>query len=146
MRGLKRVALAVCVALAGIAPAGAVEMQTEQAARDDCSGDAEAGMTQCLVDKRDTSIQALGAAREHVRAALARWIEDARYARLAAQRLHAADQAFERYRTVECGFNRALGGGAIGNALDMRALACEVELNTTRAAQLEQLAARIRAK
>ena len=54
-------------------------------------------------------------------------------------------RAFDKYLAAQCAFNRSLGGGAIGHALDMRMLACEVELNITRADELDQLASRIRA-
>jgi len=146
MRALNVIVLTAVLALAGTGAAHAVEVQTEQAARDDCSGSAQAEITQCLTAKRDASVQALDAARAHANAALAKWYEDAKYARQATQRLAAADQAFQRYRAAQCAFNRSLGGGAIGNALDMRSLACEVEMNLVRAEQLEQLAGRIRAR
>ena len=146
MHALTTFSLAACLALATVGTAGAVEVQSEKAARDDCSGNSQAEMTQCLSAKAAASVEALNAARAHARAAIDQWYEDAKYVHLATQKLDSADQAFQRYRTAECAFNRSLGGGAIGNALDMRTLACEVEMNLTRADQLEQLASRIRAK
>jgi len=146
MHALKVLSLVACIALAGGSPASAVEVQTEQAARDDCSGNSQAEMAQCLRAKVAASVETLDAARSRLREALGRWNEDVKYARQAGQRLLRADEAFQRYRAAQCAFNESLGGGAIGNALDMRRLACEIEINTARAAQLEQLASHIRTK
>jgi hypothetical protein len=146
MHALMTLALVAALALVGAGSAGAVEVQSEKAARDDCSGNSQAEMSACLATKATASRDALNASRENVRAAIGRWYEDAKYIRQATARLDEADKAFEKYRAAECAFNRALGGGAIGNALDMRTLACQVELNTTHADQLDQLASRIRAK
>jgi len=38
----------------------------------------------------------------------------------------------------QCALAAALGGGAIGNALEIRRLACEAELNAWRADQLQR--------
>ena len=146
MQALRTLVVAASVALVGVGPAAAVEVQSEKAAREDCSGNSQAEMSECLVKKAAASRDALKAAGATARAAIGKWYEDAKYARQATARLNEADKAFEKYRGAQCAFNRSLGGGAIGNALDMRALACEVELNTTRAEQLEQLASRIRAR
>lgn len=146
MRALSSLMLAASMAVAALGSAVAVEVQSEKAAREDCSANSQAGMSVCLAKKSADSREALRASGANVRAALGRWYEDAKVARQAATRLNEADTVFEKYRAAQCAFNRSLGGGAIGNALDMRALACEVELNTTRADQLDKLAAGIRAK
>ncbi|WP_406805837.1 lysozyme inhibitor LprI family protein [Burkholderia semiarida] len=67
---------------------------------------------------------------------LAQWDEDAKYINLAKIRLAASQKAFVKYRTAQYAFASSLGGGAIGNALEMQRLACVAELNNRRAAQL----------
>lgn len=68
---------------------------------------------------------------------LSKWDEDTRYISVARARLRASNEVFRRYREEQCAFAAALGGGAIGNGLDMLRLACFYELDLTRAKQLE---------
>ena len=135
-----RTSLVATLAALAVGSACAAEVQSEKDARDDCSGDSQAQMTQCLHGKLAAAQDALKSAHEKARVAITAWVDDDKYHTAALARLATADQAFEKYRAAQCAFNRSLGGGAIGNALDMRSLACEVELDLRRADQLEQLA------
>ena len=45
-------------------------------------------------------------------------------------------KAYAHYRDAQCAFAASLGGGAIGNALELRRLSCLVGLNNGRAKQI----------
>ncbi|WP_244110728.1 lysozyme inhibitor LprI family protein [Burkholderia ambifaria] len=110
-------------------------VQSERELRGECSNGV-IGVRECLQEKQEASEVELKRAEEKVRAAFAKWDEDAKYINLAKVRLAASQKAFVKYRTAQCAFASSLGGGAIGNALEMRRLACVAELNNRRAAQL----------
>ncbi|MCA8038012.1 DUF1311 domain-containing protein [Burkholderia arboris] len=110
-------------------------VQSERELRGECSYEIT-GVRECLQRKQDVSEVELKRAEEKVRAAFAKWDEDAKYVNLAKVRLAASQKAFVKYRTAQCAFASSLGGGAIGNALEMQRLACVAELNNRRAAQL----------
>lgn len=108
----------------------------ERALREECSAFSQAGMRDCLVKTAETSQKALRQAEEMVAGTLSKWDEDSKYVSLAKARLAASSKEFARYRDAHCAFSLSLGGGAAGNALDMRRLACVSELNNRRAQQL----------
>jgi hypothetical protein len=94
-----------------------------------CSGSSEAGIRECLLKKSDESERALKQAIDKASIKLSKWDEDPQYVVAAQETLKASEQAFEQYREAQCQYAWALGGGAIGNALEVRRLACVVELN-----------------
>ena len=108
----------------------------ERALREECSAFSEAGMRDCLTEKSKKSQKALSQAEEKVVDTLSKWDEDSKFLQLAKARLSASGKAFAKYRDEQCAFASSLGGGAIGNALEIRRLACVTELNNRRAAQL----------
>jgi hypothetical protein len=93
-------------------------------------------MRECLAAKAETSQKALRQAEELVAGALSRWDQEARYVNQAMAKLAASSEEFAEYRDTQCAFASSLGGTAIGNALEIRRLACVSELNERRAAQL----------
>lgn len=105
-------------------------------ALDECSAYSQAGMRDCLVKKVHESEATLKQAENKVANMLSKWDEDAKHIAAAKEKLKASGKAFAQYREAQCTFAASLGGGAIGNALEMRRLACVVELNTKRAEQL----------
>lgn len=115
---------------------GTDPVQDERAARVECSY-STSGMRDCLAAKATASEAALKQAEDTVRSALAKWDEDAKYISLAKARLESSGKAFAKYREAHCAFAASLGGGGIGNALEMGRLACVFELNTKRAEQLK---------
>jgi len=129
------------VFLAAYMPVSALAAATppapgERALREECSAFSEAGMRDCLAKHADKSQKALRQAEEKVASTLSKWDEDNKYANEAKAKLAASNKDFARYRDAQCAFASSLGGGAIGNALDMRRLACVSELNDRRAEQL----------
>jgi hypothetical protein len=112
------------------APAG------QQNALDECGALSQAGMRECLTSKAADSQALLKRAESDAAAALGRWEEDAKYAKRAKEKLASSSQAFERYRETQCAFISSLGGGAIANALNLRRLACIIDLNNVRVALL----------
>lgn len=124
-----------CLSFAGTS-AHAAAPQDERAIREQCSGDSEAGMHDCLEKKARESGKALKDTERKASDALAKWDEDANYVSRAKTKLQLSSKAFEQYREAQCAFAASMGGGAIGNALDMRRLACVTELNDRRAEQL----------
>ncbi|SEO19843.1 Protein of unknown function [Duganella sp. CF517] len=114
----------------------ATELESEQAALEECGAYSQAGMRECLAQKSRESGAALRRAEEQAIAALSTWDEDAKFIHLAKQKLRASSKAYERYRDAQCAFAASLGGGAIGNALEMRRLSCQVGLNNARSKQL----------
>ncbi len=131
--------LAAALATASAAPGGGVTVRTERDMRAECSA-AQEGMRDCIEKKARVSAAELKDAQIAALAAVSGWNEDQRYIVAASGKLASAEQAFVRYRTAQCAFAYALGGGAIGNALDVRRLACEAEQNLIRAAQLRAAA------
>ncbi|MDR2207764.1 MAG: DUF1311 domain-containing protein [Azoarcus sp.] len=111
-------------------------VQSERELRNECSYEIS-GVRECLQQKQQASDAELKRAEEKVRSALAQWDEDAKYIKLAESRLAASKKAFVKYRDEQCAFHSSLGGGAIGNALEMQRLACVAELNNRRAKQLQ---------
>lgn|GEM_PF-4538608 len=61
---------------------------------------------------------------------------DVKHIDLAKSKFEASNKGVLRYREAECAFKASLGGGAIGNALEMQRLACVFELNSRRTDQL----------
>lgn len=123
--------------------AQAAAASDERAIREQCSGNSEATMHDCLEKKARESDKALKDAEHKTADALAKWDEDEKYVSQAKTKLQLSSKAFERYREAQCAFAASIGGGAIGNALDIRRLACLTELNDRRADQLRAAASRL---
>ncbi len=125
---------ALWTALALTAPASA------SASVEDCDAYSQADRLTCLGKAAAASEMELTHARTVLASTLDRWDEDAKYKAAARRQLDAADQAFAKHRTEHCNLQKSLGGGAVGNGLEMRRLLCVEALNTARAAQLLQMA------
>ena len=109
----------------------------------DCSAHAQSAMRDCLANKARDSEKALRRVEEKTSSALSKWDEDAKFIAASQARLKAANTVFAQYRDAQCAFASSLGGGAIGNALEMRRLACVSELNNRRAEQLSNAIAQL---
>lgn len=137
MRISNLIVLAGTLALSGFSGAvRAAELQSERTALEQCGAYSAAGMRECLTKKSHESTTALRRAEEQAIAALSKWDEDAKYVNLAKEKLGASSKAYAHYRDAQCAFASALGGGAIGNALELRRLSCLVGLNAGRTMQL----------
>jgi Lysozyme inhibitor LprI len=101
-----------------------------------CGAGSQAGMRDCLTKRMVETERVLGDSEKKTAVAIAAWDEDEKFIRAAQARLTAASQAFERYREAQCALSVSLGGGAIGNALELRRLACVAAANEIRAEQL----------
>ena len=112
------------------------ELQNERAALEQCGAYSQAEMRECLAKKSRVSNAALRRTEEQAIAALSKWDEDAKFINLAKAKLKASNKAYAQYRDAQCAFASSLGGGAIGNALELRRLSCLVELNMERTKQL----------
>ncbi len=110
----------------------------ERALREECSAFSQAGMRDCLAKKAENSQRALRQTEEKVADILSKWDEDVKYIDLAKAKFAASGKVFAKYRDEQCAFALSLGGGAIGNALEMRRLACVAELNNRRVEQLRE--------
>lgn len=115
-----------------------ISIRSERELRNECSYEIS-GVRECLQRKQEASAVELKRVEEKVRGVLAKWDENSKYMSLAKTKLATSTKAFIRYRDGHCAFAASLGGGAIGNALDMRRLACEAELNNRRAEQLRDV-------
>lgn len=113
-------------------------VQTERELRTECAYEIT-GVRECLEKKAEASAADLKDAEKKVLDALAKWDEDPKYVKQAKARLSASKKEFGKYRDAQCSFASSLGGGAIGNALEMGRLACVSELNSRRAFQLRDL-------
>lgn len=131
---IKRCAACSLFMLAGATSAEAI--QDERAVRDECSAYSQSGMRDCLEKKLRESENTLKQAEEAAVSSLCKWDEDAKQVSAVKNKLKAANANYVRYRDAQCAFAASLGGGAIGNALEIRRLACVAELNNRRAAQL----------
>jgi uncharacterized protein YecT (DUF1311 family) len=137
MKILNSTVLAFALALSGLSgEVWSAELPSERGALEQCGAYSEAGMRECLAKKSHESTTALKRAEERAIVALSKWDEDAKYVNLAKEKLRASSKAYEQYRDAQCAFATSLGGGAIGNALEMRRLACLVGLNAGRTKQL----------
>lgn len=129
----------LCAALVQISDAFAVDLKPAE----DCAAQSQAAMRSCLENQAQASERALVHAEKDAHMALSRWDEDLRYRTAADAALKTASTSFIRFRSAQCGFAASLGGGAIGNALALRRLSCETELNRSRAAALVQATAEL---
>ncbi|MCY1539992.1 hypothetical protein D9M68_756060 [compost metagenome] len=113
----------------------------ERELRIECSNEAfsMAAMRTCLDKKQAQSEAVLKRAEAQARRGISRWDEDEKYIDLAKTRLAVSGRIFAKYRTEHCAFAASMGGGAIGNALEMGRAACVAELNQRRAEQLRLL-------
>ncbi len=121
------------------------EVQSEKEIRAQCSDEhfSMASVRECLGKRQLQSEVDLRRAEIETRAAFDTWDEDTKYVNLAKARLAASGKAFANYRLEQCAFAASIGGGAIGNALDMRRAACIAELNNRRAEQLRSAVAKL---
>ncbi|WP_338768621.1 lysozyme inhibitor LprI family protein [Massilia sp. METH4] len=103
---------------------------------DTCSYSSQAGMRDCLEDSVRDSSTAVNAAEKKFAATMSRWDERQKYIAAAHMQFNISKRAFLKYRDEQCALAAALGGGAIGNALELRRLACIYELNRERSNQL----------
>lgn len=107
--------------------------------REECSANSQAGMRDCLAHHAAESQRMLNNAEKKISQAIASWDEDQKFVRTAQAGLTAATQAFERYREAQCALSASLGGGAIGNALELRRLACVAAANEMRVEHLRRM-------
>lgn len=105
---------------------------------DACSGRSQADLRICLENKAKASEAELSQAEQTAVTALTRWDEDQRYRSAAATLLKTSNKSFIQFRAAQCEFAAALGGGAAGNARELRRLTCVADLNYTRAETLRQ--------
>lgn len=110
------------------------------ASAEDCNAFSQNDRLTCLDKAVAASELELTQARTALASAIGRWDEDAKYQAAAKRQLDAADQAFAKHRVAHCDLQKSLGGGAVGNGLEMRRLLCVEALNAARAAQLSQMA------
>jgi uncharacterized protein YecT (DUF1311 family) len=94
----------------------------------------------CQEEKAKASAIALREAGKRLRDKLRRWDEDARYIRVAREKLAVSDRAFIRYRAEQCALDQSLAGMARGVVLEARMNICLAEENNRRAAQLQAYA------
>lgn len=113
-------------------------VQSERELRTECAYELT-GVRECLQKKAQATEVELKEAEKKVLDRLTKWDEDSKYVDQAKAKLIASNKAFGKYRDAQCAFASALGGGAIGNALEMGRLACVAELNGRRAFQLRDL-------
>jgi uncharacterized protein YecT (DUF1311 family) len=110
--------------------------QTGRELVDECYAYSESGARECLTKNFQKTSGALKAAEDKAMAVLSTWDEEPKYITAAKEKLKASNAAFKQYREAQCAFSYSLGGGAIGNALNMRRLACQIEQNSKRIAEL----------
>jgi uncharacterized protein YecT (DUF1311 family) len=110
-----------------------------RALREECSAFAQVEMRDCLAKKVESSQEALERVGEAAASILSKWDEDGKYVNQARIKLAASNKEFVRYREAQCEFAASLSGGAVGNAHEMRRLACVAELNSRRAGQLRDV-------
>ncbi|MDR3439631.1 lysozyme inhibitor LprI family protein [Telmatospirillum sp.] len=137
MRTIKRIGFCLAASLpALIFSTSSASVLDERALREECSALSQAGMQDCLAKKAKNSQDVLRQAEENVASLLSKWDEDDKYVNQAKANLAASNKEFVKYRESQCELSASLGGGAIGNALEMRRLACVAELNSRRSEQL----------
>jgi ribosomal protein S20 len=108
---------------------------------DTCAAYSQAEMRKCYEQHAKASADELASAEKAADAALARWDEDAKYRTSAKTAFKNANKSFTQFQQAQCNFSAALGGGATGNALTVRRLACVSDLNRQQAAWLRQATA-----
>lgn len=113
---------------------------------EECGAFAQAQMRQCIAKKRQESEMMLIAAQRAATSVIEHWDEDPKFKAQAQDKLKQSSEEFIKYRDAQCAFAASLGGGAIGAALEMRRLACMVELNSSRTRDLKAATANLPAK
>lgn len=124
--------------LTHISGAGAQQL-VEKGASSDCGAYSQAEMRTCLMSASESSAAALRSATISANEAIAKWDESPKYVSVARIRLSEANSAFEKYRAAQCNWSVAIGGGAIGNALEIRRHRCISDMNTARIAQIKAM-------
>lgn len=140
-----RILIALVLAFASYS-SRASDLSNEMSAMEDCRVYSQAEVRECLSRKSRDSMSALKQAQDKAIAAMSRWDEDEKYIASAKENFTASTRAFEQYRRTQCAFTSSLGGGSIGNALELRRLSCIAALNNARAASLVAAAASLPAK
>jgi uncharacterized protein YecT (DUF1311 family) len=115
-------------------------------ARDICAAHSQSDMRTCLASQAKESATELAAAEDAANSALSQWDEDAKYRASASAALKRSTKSFIQFRAMQCSFTASLGGGAIGNALALRELACVSDLNRQQTAWLRQAIADLPAR
>lgn len=141
----------LCLLLLAGLPASAFAASTvpvsgERALRDECSAYSEAGMRDCLARKADDSQKLLRQADRKVADIISTWDVDSQYVNQTRERLAASSREFSGYRDAQCHFMASLSASGIGNAHELRRLACIAELNDKRAEQLRDAVSDLRVK
>lgn len=113
---------------------------------EECAALSQNDMRTCLEKKSMASERELALAEQAASLALARWDEDPKYIRSASAALKTSSKSFMQFRDAQCRFVASLGGGAIGNALTLRQLACVTDLNRQQAASIQQAVANLPVK
>lgn len=137
MHTMKFIALYFVVSVPLVANAASSHIvQNERNIREECSAYSQAGMRDCLSKKAKESEKVLKQTEDKVINILSKWDEDSKFASIAKTKLATSSKEFARYRESQCAFSTSLGGGAIGNALEIRRLSCVAEINNLRTEQL----------
>jgi gas vesicle protein len=137
MRTIKRIGfgLAACLPALTLSISSASALD-ERALREECSALSQAEMRDCLPKKAENSQDVLTQVEKSVDSIISKWDEDSKCVSRVKANLSASNKEFVKYRESQCELSASLGGGAIGNALEMRRLACVSELNSRRSEQL----------
>lgn len=130
MRVMKLIGFCLAAYLpASVFAAPTASVLGERALREECSAFSQAQMRDCLAQKAENSQKALRQAEEKVASRLSKWDEDNKYVNQAKVKVTASNKDFAKYRDAQCAFLTSLSGGGVGNAHEMRRLACISELN-----------------
>lgn len=147
MYAIRNFFLSLLMAFLTAGSADAAEVEDQAAIRASCSASgSQADMHACLQERARRSAEELRRVERQARQALEKWDEDLKYLTLARMRFNASAAEFQRYRKTHCGFMASLAGGAAGNSSELMRLACLIELDDRRAAQLESASAALPVK
>ncbi len=98
-------------------------------------GNDHRGMSECVSNRAATARTNLEIVENEVRAAIPKNNESGSYIKTAKDRFEASVQSYRKYRRDQCQLREALA--SVGNGAAENRMACEAELDTKRAEELE---------
>lgn len=98
----------------------------------ECEQFSQADLNQCTVNNYLLSENRLKEVETNLTNKIKVWTEDNKYRSIASRKLTESRRDFVDYKKSNCSFAAALGGGAVGAAINLREVKCQLEMNKNR--------------
>lgn len=119
--------LALASSIVTAAPTNTVSTEYKE-----CEQFSQADLNQCTVNNYLLSENRLKEVETNLANKIKVWTEDNKYQSIASRKLTESRRDFVDYKKSNCSFAAALGGGAVGSAINLREVKCQLEMNKNR--------------